>query len=133
MQQRARVVAGCAAAAAGAVVVATICLRNHRAEQRQHNQQLLSAIAHTVAARGKILDLRDEAAFVLRHLKGARNVSHTTLWAEDRWYELPDKLEQFAVVLPGNKALAAKLRAQLLEHRPNITWCLCDADVSVWK
>jgi hypothetical protein len=71
----------------------------------------------------KVLDLRAEEAFNAVRLKGAHNISHTSLFAENRWFELPDKLEALALVREDSILLIRNpAHAAAIAHMSAITW-----------
>jgi hypothetical protein len=57
----------------------------YRQRQQREQHDLLLGIFAAVQQRVKVLDLRPQQQHESRRLRGSHCVSHTTLWAENRW------------------------------------------------
>jgi hypothetical protein len=88
------------ASAAVCVISVILWLQQKRKRQLDYAPSLESSLTawSSAAQPDKVLDLRAEEAFNAVRLKGSHNISHTSLFAENRWFELPDKLEALALV-----------------------------------
>jgi hypothetical protein len=88
------------ASAAVCVISVVLWLQQKRKRQLDSVPSLEAQLKawSSAAQPDKVLDLRAEEAFNAVRLKGSHNISHTSLFAENRWFELPDKLEALALV-----------------------------------
>jgi hypothetical protein len=93
--------AAIAAASAAICVISVVLLLQQKRKRQLSNAPTLQTalkIWFSAAQPDKVLDLRSEEAFNAVRLKGTHSISHTSLFAENRWFELPDKLEALALV-----------------------------------